>query len=107
MELIENIGHLGIQVDSKLKFHTHTNTVTKKFTVFWAFLSVKILMLLLNYTILVHPIIEYDNVLWGPTCIFDNQKLECKATRLIPSINHRDDYNLLIMTRQMSGQVNG
>jgi len=33
LELIENtgcIGDLGIQVDSKLKFHAQTNTVTKK-----------------------------------------------------------------------------
>ena len=49
MELIENIRYLGIQVDSKLKFHAHSNTVAKKLTMFWAFFSVKILMLLLDY----------------------------------------------------------
>jgi len=27
LELLKNIQDLGIQVDSKLKFHTHTNTV--------------------------------------------------------------------------------
>jgi len=38
------------------------------------------------YTTLVRPIIEYNNVLWGPTHILDNQKLERiqhKATRII------------------------
>jgi len=38
----------------------------------------------------VHPIIEYDNVIWGPSYILDNQKIEriqCKATRMIPSIS--------------------
>ena len=28
------------------------------------------------YTILVRPIIEYNNVLWGPTNILDNQRVE-------------------------------
>jgi len=29
LELLENIQDLGIQVDSRLKFYAHTNTVTK------------------------------------------------------------------------------
>jgi len=38
------------------------------------------------YAILVCPIIEYNNVLWGPTYILDKQKLERiqrKAIRII------------------------
>ena len=69
-----------MQIDSKLKFHVHTNTVTKKLTVFWALsvniFSVKILILLLDYIqLLVRPIIEYDIVLWGPTYC-DSLKVE-------------------------------
>jgi len=30
LELLENIRDLGINMDSKLKFHTHTDTVTNK-----------------------------------------------------------------------------
>jgi len=30
LELLENIRDLGIKVNSKLKFHARTNTVTKK-----------------------------------------------------------------------------
>ena len=38
---------------------------------------------------LVHPIVEYGNVIWGSHYILDPQKLErlqCKATRIIPSL---------------------
>jgi len=56
--------------------------------VFWA-LSVNLLsvdVIVRLYTTLVCPIIEYNNVLWAPTYILDNQKLERiqrKATRII------------------------
>ena len=43
------------------------------------------------YKTLVRPIIEYNNVLWGPFYVLDNQKIERiqqKATRIIPSISH-------------------
>jgi len=30
LEIVEDIRDLGIQVDSKVKFHTHTDIVTKK-----------------------------------------------------------------------------
>jgi len=39
------------------------------------------------YKTLVCPIIEYNNVIWGP---LDNEKIEkiqCKATRMMPSIS--------------------
>jgi len=53
LELIENIRDLGIQVNSKLKFLACTNTVTKKayhvLGLSVNLLSVKILMLLLDY----------------------------------------------------------
>ena len=44
------------------------------------------------YKTLVRPIIEYNNVLWGPFYVIDNQKIKRiqlrKATRIIPSISH-------------------
>jgi len=91
MELLENTRDLGIQIDSKLKFHAHTNTVTKKLTVFWALsvnlLSVKIPMLLLDYIQLLYASsLNIIMFLWGPIYVLDNQKLEriqCRATRII------------------------
>ena len=50
------------------------------------------------YKTLVRPIVEYNNVIWGPSYTLDNQKLERiqrKATRMIPSINHLSYYDRL------------
>jgi len=65
----------------------------KKFAMFWA-LSVNLLSvikdpMLLLYTTLVQPIIEYNMGTY--LHILDNQKLEGiqrKATKIIPSTNH-------------------
>ena len=96
LEKLDNFRDLGIQIDSKLKFHIHTNTVVRK--------AYRVLGLICNsfeckdsdvmvklYKTLVRPIIEYNNVLWGPFYVLDNQKIERiqrKATRIIPSISH-------------------
>jgi len=91
LELLENIRDLGIKVDSKLKFRVHTDIVTKK--------AFRILGLIskafeckdpdvIGYTTLVRPIIEYNNVLWGPTYTLNKHRIQCKATRIIPSISH-------------------
>ena len=96
LELLDNYRDLGIQIDSKLKFHIHTDTVVKK--------AYRVLGLIRKsfeckdydvmvklYKSLVRPIIEYNNVLWGPFYVSDNQKIERiqrKATRIIPSISH-------------------
>ena len=96
LELLDNYRDLGIQIDSKLKFHIHTDTVVKK--------AYRVLGLIRKsfeckdydvmvklYKSLVRPIIEYNNVLWGPFYVSDNRKIERiqrKATRIIPSISH-------------------
>ena len=81
LELLDNFRDLGIQIDSKLKFHIHTDTVVKK--------AYRVLGLIRKsfeckdydvmvklYKSLVRPIIEYNNVLWGPFYVSDNQKIE-------------------------------
>ena len=81
LELLDNIRDLGIQIDSKLKFHIHTDMVVKK--------AYRILGLICKsfeckdsdvmvklYKTLVRPIVEYNNVIWGPSYTLDNQKLE-------------------------------
>ena len=81
LELLDNFRDLGIQIDPKLKFHIHTNTVVKK--------AYRVLGLICKsfeckgsdvivklYKTLVRSIIEYNNILWGPFCVLDNQKIE-------------------------------
>ena len=44
------------------------------------------------YTTLVRPIVEYNNVLWGPSystyLTIKIKRIQHKATRMIPSISH-------------------
>ena len=50
------------------------------------------------YKTFVRPIVEYNNVIWGPFYTLENQKLERiqrKATRMIPSISHLSYYDTL------------
>ena len=50
------------------------------------------------YKTLVRPIIEYNNVQWGPFYVSDNQiieRIQWKATRIIPSISHLLNHNRL------------
>ena len=103
LEKLDNFRDLGIQIDSKLKFHIHTNTVVRK-----AYRVLGLICKLFEckdsdvmvklYKTLVRPIIEYNNVLWGPFYVLDNQKIERiqrKATRIIPSISHLSYHNRL------------
>ena len=96
LEILDNFCDLGIQIDSKLKFHIHTNTVIRK-----AYCVLGLIcksfeckdpdVMVKLYKTLICPIIEYNNVLWGPFYVLDNQKIERiqrKATRIIPFINH-------------------
>ena len=103
LEIVEDIRDLGIQVDSKLKFHTHTDIVTKKAYRVLGLISKSFEckdpdVIIKLYTTLVRPIVEYNNILWGPTYILDNQKLEKiqrRATRMIPSITHSSYHDKL------------
>ena len=96
LELLENIWNFGIQVDAKLKFHTHTDTVVKRaYRVFGlickSFECKDCDIIVKLYTTLVRPIVEYNNVLWGPSYIHTWQskieRIQRKATRMIPSIS--------------------
>ena len=93
---MEDIWNLGIQVDSNLKFHSHIDIVTKKAYCVLGLIS-KLFeckdsdVIIKLYTTLVRLIMEDNNILWGPTYVLDNQKLEKiqrRATRMIPSITH-------------------
>lgn len=96
LELLDNLRDLGIQIDSKLKFHIHTDVVVRKAyrvlgLIRKSFECKDADVMLKLYKTLVRPIIEYNNILWGPFYSLDNQKIERiqrKATRVIPSIRH-------------------
>ena len=100
MELLDNMRDLGILMDSKLKFHMHTDSVVNKAyrvlgLVNKSFECKDPDIVLILCKSLVRPIVEYANVIWGPHYIPDQQKVEwiqCKATRIIPSF-HGLTYN--------------
>ena len=100
LELLDNIRDLGIQIDSKLKFHIHTDMVAKKaYRILGKSFEYKDSDVIVKlYKTLVRPIVEYNNVIWGPSYTLDNQKLERiqrKATKMIPSISHLSYYDRL------------
>ena len=79
LELLDTIRDLGIQIDSKLKFHTHTDAVVKKpyrtlGLICKSFECKDSDVMAKLYKTLVRPIIEYNNVIWGPFYTLDNQK---------------------------------
>ena len=81
LELLDNFRDLCIQINSKLKFHIHTNTVVKKVCrvlglICKSFECKDSDVMVQLYKTLVRPIIEYNNVLWGPLYVLDNQKIE-------------------------------
>jgi len=81
LELLENIRDLGINMDSKLKFRTHTDTVTSKANrilgLIYKVFECKDSDIILNfYKSLVWPLLEYNNAIWGPQFIMDKQKVE-------------------------------
>ena len=99
LELLDNFHNLGIQIDSKLKFHILTDTVVKKAYhvlgfIYKSFECKDSDAMVKLYKTLVPPIIKYkynNNPLWGPFYVIDNQNIERiqqKATRIIPSISH-------------------
>ena len=87
---------LGIIVDKDMKFHLHCATSIKKANRMlgiikksFDFLNEANVSLL--YKIMIRPIVEYANAVWGPVYKTDQTKLEQvqrRATRLIPSLRH-------------------
>ena len=90
----DSVKDLGVLIDDKLKFHTHTASVTAK-----AIRSLAIIhksfhftdtnMLIILYKSLVRPIIEYGNTVWGSYYTLDQQsikKIPRRASRLLTSL---------------------
>ena len=88
------VKDLGIIVDSSLKFHTHTSTVTARANRMLALINksfeyLSTCMLLQLYKSFVRPILEYGNTVWGPMFVLDQQsveKIQRRATKLVREI---------------------
>ena len=69
LELLDNIRDLGIQIDSK--FHIHTDMVVKAYRILGlickSFECKDSDVMVKLYKTLVRPIVEYNNVIWGPS----------------------------------------
>ena len=85
---------LGVFVDDHLKFHDHTAAVVAKANRILAIISksfanLDLLMFPILYKVLVRPILEYGNVVWGPFFVTDQiaiEKVQRRATKLVTSI---------------------
>ena len=87
---------LGILVDDKLKFHTHTSSVIKKANSILGLIKRSFSVLDENtlprlYTSMVRPHLEYGNVIWGPHYKGDIkaiEKVQKRATKIVPSLKN-------------------
>ena len=101
LELLEDIRNLGICMDSKLKFHIHTDFTTNKANrilglISQAFECKDSDIMLKLYKSLVRPLLEYNNTMWGPHYIMDKHKLEAtqqRATRMITTCRDLSYYD--------------
>ena len=95
------VRDLGVWIDDKLKFHEHTSVTIAKANRILALMkrsfNINMNIFLRLYTTLVHPILEYANIAWGPTFITDQKSLEKvqrRATKMLPEL-----YNLTYAER--------
>ena len=97
--ILENVNEekdLGVIIDNRLKFHTHTSAAIKKANSIlglikrsFATLDEDILPLL--FTSMVRPHLEYGNIIWGPHFVGDIkavERVQKRATRMIPSLKN-------------------
>jgi len=72
-----------VTASATTQVHAHTDIITKKAYRVLGLISKSfeckdsdVIIKLYTIATLVQPIVEYNNILWGPTYILDNQKLE-------------------------------
>ena len=92
----------GILFDTGLKFHQHVSEAAMKANRVLAcmrrgFINLNESVLLQLYKSMVRPILEYDNVIWGPHYILDQRKLEGVQRKLVPSLRDESYVNRLTM----------
>ncbi|KAI8500844.1 hypothetical protein Bbelb_216620 [Branchiostoma belcheri] len=85
---------LGVIVDNKLTFHSHTARAANKGNqllglIKRSFYNLDEHTIPILYKTMVRPHLEYGNVIWGPHFSMDQSKLEkvqTRATRLVPGL---------------------
>ena len=85
---------LGVIIDNRIKFHTHTSSAIKKANkilglIKHTFKALDETTLSLLYTSIVRPHLEYGNIIWGPHFkedIKSIEKVQKRATRMISRI---------------------
>ena len=94
LENVKEEKDLGVIMDHKLKFHTHTSAAIKKANkilglIRHSFTTLDETTLPLLYMSMVRPHLEYGNVIWGPHFKEDIkavERVQKRATRMIASI---------------------
>ena len=94
LENVKEQKDLGVTIDYKLKFHTHTSAAIKKANkilglIKRSFTSLDETTLPVLYTSMVRPHLEYGNVIWGPHFMEDIkavERVQKRATRIIPRL---------------------
>ena len=97
IDTVTSHSDLGILFDDQLKFHDYTTQVTTKanrvlglIKKWFEYLDSNMLTQL--FSTLVRPILEYNNIIWGPHYIVDKRKVEKvqrRATRLFPHLHDK------------------
>ena len=85
-------------MDSKLKFHIHTDFTTNKANCILGLISKVFECKDSDIMSLVRPLLEYNNAIWGPYYIMDKHKIEAiqrRATRTITTCRDLSYYDQL------------
>ena len=94
---------LGIWIDPNLSFYSHTHYTVSRANRILSLISkcfqyLDSTMILSLYKTIVHPIVEYGNVIWGPHFALDQQsieKIQRRATKLISTLHHGIMFHIL------------
>ena len=97
--ILENVKEekdLGVIIDNRLKFHTHTSAAIKKANsilglIMRSFATLDEDILPLLFTSMVRPHVEYGKIIWGPHFAGDIkafERVQKRATRMIPSLKN-------------------
>jgi len=94
LEAITGEKDLGVTIDRDLKFQMHVSKAVNKVSRMFGLVRVTFTCivettLLRLFTTMVHPHLEYGNVIWYPRFRCDNlevEKIQKKATELIPNL---------------------
>ena len=97
--ILENVNEekdLGVIIDNRLKFHTHTSAAIKKANsilglIKRSFVTLDEDILPLLFTSMVRPHLEHGNIIWGPHFVGDIkavERVQKRATRMIPSLKN-------------------